>query len=86
MPQITPKPKEFKESNYQKQSEKVADSTATIPVVGMTCAACAARIQKKLQNVDGVASANVNFATERATVTLRKGRLLVIETPVTVRP
>ncbi|MDQ3992156.1 MAG: HAD-IC family P-type ATPase, partial [Actinomycetota bacterium] len=34
---------------------------------GMTCASCAARIQKTLNNVDGVA-ATVNFATEQATV------------------
>ncbi len=33
---------------------------------GMTCASCAARIEKKLNRIDGVA-ATVNFATERAT-------------------
>jgi P-type Cu+ transporter len=35
---------------------------------GMTCAACAARVQKKLGEIPGVV-ASVNFATERATVT-----------------
>ena len=35
---------------------------------GMTCASCAARIEKKLNRLDGVA-ATVNYATERATVT-----------------
>jgi len=34
---------------------------------GMTCSACAARVQKKLNALDGV-SAVVNFATERASV------------------
>jgi Cu+-exporting ATPase len=34
---------------------------------GMTCASCAARIEKKLNRLDGVA-ATVNFATERAAV------------------
>jgi P-type Cu+ transporter len=34
---------------------------------GMTCASCAARIEKKLNRLDGV-EASVNFATERATV------------------
>ncbi|HEU5213614.1 MAG TPA: heavy metal translocating P-type ATPase [Gaiellaceae bacterium] len=34
---------------------------------GMTCASCAARIEKKLNKLDGV-EATVNFATERATV------------------
>ena len=35
---------------------------------GMTCAACAARIERKLNKKDGV-TATVNFATKRATVT-----------------
>ena len=40
-----------------------------LPVVGMTCASCAARIEHGLGHVPGVASASVNFATNRATVT-----------------
>ncbi|MEY4371527.1 MAG: hypothetical protein RL219_296 [Actinomycetota bacterium] len=36
-------------------------------VTGMTCAACAARIEKKLNRIDGV-RASVNYATERAHV------------------
>src|ERR1035437_10296438 len=35
---------------------------------GMTCASCAARIEKKLNKLDGV-SATVNYATEKAKVT-----------------
>jgi len=38
-------------------------------VDGMTCAACANRIQRRLGRVDGVEAAQVNFATGRATVT-----------------
>ncbi|MDO6805061.1 heavy metal-associated domain-containing protein, partial [Wenyingzhuangia sp. 1_MG-2023] len=38
---------------------------------GMTCASCAARVQKALLHVDGVEDANVNLATETATVTAR---------------
>src|SRR3977135_513072 len=34
---------------------------------GMTCASCAARIEKKLNKLDGV-TASVNYATEKATV------------------
>jgi P-type Cu+ transporter len=40
-----------------------------VPITGMTCAACAARIEKKLNRLDGV-SASVNYATERASVDL----------------
>ena len=44
------------------------ESRLTIPLTGMTCAACAVRIQKKLERGEGVRSAVVNFGTERATV------------------
>ena len=39
-----------------------------LAIGGMTCASCAARIEKKLNRMDGV-SATVNFATEKAKVT-----------------
>lgn len=38
------------------------------PVCGMTCSACAARIERKLRKLDGIEEANVNFATEQLTV------------------
>jgi P-type Cu+ transporter len=38
-----------------------------LPITGMTCASCAARIERKLNRIDGV-QASVNFATERAQV------------------
>lgn len=40
------------------------------PVEGMTCASCVVRVEKALKKVDGVESASVNFATERATVSM----------------
>ena len=40
-----------------------------LDIGGMTCTTCASRIEKKLNRMDGVA-ATVNFATERATVTV----------------
>jgi Cu+-exporting ATPase len=39
-----------------------------LDIGGMTCASCAARIEKKLNRLDGVV-ATVNYATEKATVT-----------------
>jgi P-type Cu+ transporter len=38
----------------------------------MTCASCAMRIEKKLNRLDGV-DATVNYATERAAVTVAAG-------------
>lgn len=40
----------------------------TLNISGMHCASCAANIENALEKVDGVKSANVNFATEKATV------------------
>ncbi len=40
----------------------------SFPVEGMTCASCVNRITRYLQKVDGVQAANVNLATESATV------------------
>ncbi len=39
-----------------------------LPVTGMTCAACAARIERSLAKAEGVEEASVNLATERAMV------------------
>jgi Cu+-exporting ATPase len=47
----------------------------TLPVAGMTCASCAAHIEKALLDVPGVAQANVNLATERATVRFANGNV-----------
>ncbi|MGK5449177.1 heavy metal translocating P-type ATPase [Streptomyces radiopugnans] len=43
-----------------------------LAIGGMTCASCAARIEKKLNRMDGV-SATVNYATEKAKVTFGEG-------------
>ncbi|MBN1530465.1 MAG: copper-translocating P-type ATPase [Thermoleophilaceae bacterium] len=42
-------------------------STTELPIAGMTCASCANRIEKSLNELDGV-TATVNYATERASV------------------
>ena len=44
-----------------------------LPIAGMTCAACVSHVSEALERVDGVESAAVNLATERAALTLRDG-------------
>jgi Cu+-exporting ATPase len=45
-----------------------ATQTLTIGVGGMTCASCVARVERALKKLPGVEGANVNLATEKATV------------------
>ena len=42
--------------------------TQTLNITGMTCAACARRIERVVGKLPGVVSASVNFATEKATI------------------
>ena len=51
---------------------EVQSLEAELSIGGMTCSACAARVQKKLNAIDGV-TATVNFATERASVVAAPG-------------
>jgi Cu+-exporting ATPase len=44
--------------------------TIDLAITGMTCAACAARVERAITRTPGVAAASVNLATERARVTL----------------
>lgn len=50
-----------------------AEESIELAIDGMTCASCVARIEKALKAVPGVTHANVNLATERASVRLTKG-------------
>ncbi|HMR72114.1 MAG TPA: copper ion binding protein, partial [Rubrivivax sp.] len=45
-----------------------ANQTLTLPIAGMTCASCVRRVERALAAVPGVEGAEVNLATEAATV------------------
>ncbi len=51
----------------------VAVEKTTFSVGGMTCASCVANIENALAKVPGVISANVNLASEKATVEYLRG-------------
>jgi Cu+-exporting ATPase len=61
--------------------EKSENSNITIPIGGMTCAACTQRVEKAIKKLDGVTSVSVNFATEKATIAYepQKVRVSVIK-------
>jgi len=71
----------------------VPEESAELAIGGMTCASCAARIEKRLNALEGVVSATVNLAAERALVRFRPGVASVAglvgrveETGYTARP
>jgi len=49
-------------------AEQIEHNEITLPIEGMTCASCAANIEKAVKKLDGVESVNVNFSTEKATI------------------
>src|SRR6266540_4232096 len=56
-----------------KASSSVKPATLTIPIEGMSCASCVAKIEHGLSEVPGVIRASVNLATEKATVDYQPG-------------
>ncbi|MFN3892919.1 MAG: heavy metal translocating P-type ATPase [Beijerinckiaceae bacterium] len=64
----------------QKLAETIEDAGYGVPrerielsIEGMTCASCVSRVEKALENVAGVEKAEVNLATEKASVTYLPG-------------
>jgi P-type Cu+ transporter len=55
------------------EAEARADELIELAIGGMSCGACAARIERRLNRLDGV-EASVNYATERAYITSAGGR------------
>ena len=62
-----------------------AAEAVSLPVTGMTCAACAANIERALKKLPGVGAAGVNYATNRATVTFDPAVLTVPAIVETIR-
>lgn len=74
-------PEKVTEEDFEKKIEAlgygVVKEKKEFAITGMTCAACSARIEKGLNRLEGVSSANVNLALERATVEFNPSDLTV---------
>src|SRR5450756_1857824 len=55
-------------------SDNRATVQETLPILGMTCASCVSRVERALRKPAGVLTAEVNLATEKATVTYIPGQ------------
>ncbi len=53
------------------------ETTFRLSISGMSCASCTGRVERALQDVSGVLSANVNLAAQSATVTVLDGAVTV---------
>ncbi len=60
--------------------------TETYKVKGMHCASCSAIIEKKLKGVEGVASAEVNYATETAKISFDESKANVADLSKLIEP
>ncbi|MBT4390522.1 MAG: copper-translocating P-type ATPase [Nitrospina sp.] len=56
----------------------------TLPVKGMSCASCSARIEKKVGELEGVDSVHVNFAAEVATIEFDPQKIPASQFPKTI--
>lgn len=56
----------------------------TLPVKGMSCASCSARIEKKVGELEGVISAHVNFAAETASIEYDPQKIPATQFPETI--
>ena len=67
------------------RTKKEGGHRIIIPIRGMSCASCAVNIEKGLSQVEGVTDANVNFATEKATVTFDPAHVAIGDLTKTVK-
>ncbi|MED2985235.1 heavy metal translocating P-type ATPase [Bacillus thuringiensis] len=76
-------PQQFKEK-VESLGYGIVSDKAEFTVSGMTCAACANRVEKRLNKLDGVNKATVNFALESATVDFNPDEVNVNEMKSTI--
>jgi len=63
----------------EERPASAATETVSLAVENMSCATCPIAVRKALERVDGVRSAQVNFATKTATVTYNANKTAVSE-------
>jgi Cu+-exporting ATPase len=55
----------------------MSEESIALPITGMTCANCAANIERSLNKIDGIHEVAVNFASEKANVRFDPGQLKI---------
>jgi Cu+-exporting ATPase len=57
----------------------VVEKEIVIPVSGMTCAACAQKIERTVNKLDGIITASVNYATEKVSIKYNPSQIRISE-------
>jgi len=86
-------PEKFLKTEGEKEEEKKTTvavpreglKKVELPITGMSCASCVAKIEKGLSKMSGIVDAKVNFATERATITFDSSRVHMGDFVATIR-
>ncbi|WP_224076750.1 heavy metal translocating P-type ATPase [Planococcus chinensis] len=76
-------PSKLNEGDFEKKIEAlgygVVKQKAEFDITGMTCAACATRIEKGINKLQGVGAANVNLALEKATIEFNPSEVTIAD-------
>lgn len=72
-------------ARVQRAGYEIPTATLELPLLGMTCANCANTIQRRLNKVEGVLEATVNYASEKATVQYTPGAVTRADMVAAVR-
>jgi P-type Cu+ transporter len=76
-------PSKLNEADFEQKIEAlgygVVKQKAEFDITGMTCAACSTRIEKGLNKMEGIASANVNLALEKATIEFNPSEVTIAD-------
>jgi len=86
-------PEKFLKAEEEKEEEGIPAAAVPreglkkveLPITGMSCASCVAKIEKGLSKMSGIVDAEVNFATERATITFDPSRVHMGDFVVTIK-
>ena len=62
-------------SGGKERIEIMAEKNILLPITGMTCANCASNIERNLKKMPGINEANVNLASEQASVSFNPDEL-----------
>ena len=84
-PEARPEAKPEVKKGEKTEARAKALKSVDLPITGMSCASCAAKIEKALSAISGIQKVSVNFATEKVTVSYDPAEVLLKEFVETIK-